>query len=223
MKKIILLLTIIIILTGCDKNNNEFYKNESNITNNNIEPKPEIENYKDENPVKVSLYQNTKKVTSYSTTPSNSKDIAVFDVYYTDIDKVTSTNTKTSYLKYYNEYENIDNHKNGFYITFEADGKKMESLILDASSTYALQPYMYVYLYDDVNQAPNTYYSHLKKEDMNEKTIISSIKLFLAYETEKISSPITLTVFTYDTLDDFTEDNIYRGNSSYTIEIDLKK
>ena len=99
----------------------------------------------------------------------------------------------------------------------------MESLILDASSTYALQPYMYVYLYDDVNQAPNTYYSHLKKEDMNEKTIISSIKLFLAYETEKISSPITLTVFTYDTLDDFTEDNIYRGNSSYTIEIDLKK
>lgn len=222
MKKIILLITIIFILTSCHKENNEL-KNESNISNNNIEIEEEIETYKDENPVKVALYENSKKVTSYSTTLREKKDIASFDVYYTDIDKVTSSNTKTNYLKYYNEYENLNNHKNGFYISFEVEGKKMESLILDAKGTYSLQPYMYVYLYDDINQDPNTYYSHLKKEDMNDNTIISSIKLYLAYEVDKITSPITLTVFTYDTLDDFDESNLYRGNSSYTIEIETKK
>lgn len=225
MKKIILLITIFTILTGCTHKKNNISK--ENINNEVIQDIPsekteEIEEYKDNNPVKVALYRNSKKVTSYSTTLSNSKDIAVFDVYYTDVDKVSSSNTKTNYLKYYNEYENIDNHKNGFYITFEADGKKMESLILDAKGTYSLQPYMYVYLYDDINQEPNTYYSHLTKKDMNENTIISSIKLYLAYETEKISSPITLTVFTYDGEDDFNEDNLYRGNSSYTIEIEAK-
>lgn len=222
MKKIILIITIIIILTGCQKTNNEF-KNESNIINDNIEPEQELETYKDENPVKVSLYQNSKKVTSYSTTLSNFKDIAVFDIYYTDIDATDSSNTKTNYLKYYNEYENIENNKNGFYITFEVEGTKIEHLVLDPTSKHAMTPYLYVYLYDDINQKPNTYYSHLEKEDINENTIISSIKLFLAQEGSKITSPISLTVFTYDSQDDFTEDNTYRGNSSYTIEIDLKK
>lgn len=226
MKKIILILTLITVLTGCQSNNSNLTnetKNENSISNEVIEDIPKEPPYVDNNNVKVSLYNGKKKATSYSITLTGKQDIGVFDVYYTDIDKVNSTNTKTNYLKYFNDYENIENHKNGFYITFEADGKKMESLILDASDTYNLQPYLYVYLYDDINQAPNSYYSHLKKSDMNESTIISSIKLYLAYEVEKITSPITLTVFTYDTEDDFTEDNLYRGNSSYTIEIETKK
>ena len=57
---------------------------------------------------------------------------------------------------------------------------------------------------------------------MNESTIISSIKIFSAETGTKITSPITLTVFTYDNLDDITEDNHYRGNSSYTITINTK-
>ena len=225
MKKIILFLTLITILTGCQSNNNltNEISNIPTIADEIIEDIPEEPEYIDNNNVKVSLYNGKNKATSYSITLTGKKDIGVFDVYYTDIEKLNSSNTKTNFLKYYNEYENIENHKNGFYITFEADNKKMESLILDASDTYNLEPYLYVYLYDDIHQEPNTYYSHLKKKDMNESTIISSIKLYLAYEVEKITSPITLTVFTYDTEDDFDEFNLYRRNSSYTIEIETKK
>ena len=85
-----------------------------------------------------------------------------------------------------------------------------------------MTPYLYIYLYDDVNQAPNTYYSHLEMKDFNDSTIISSIKLFLAQEGIKITSPITMTVFTYNGDEDFDENNRYRGNSSYTIIIDIK-
>ena len=81
---------------------------------------------------------------------------------------------------------------------------------------------MYIYLYDDINQTPGTFYSHLEPEDMKDNTIISSIKLFLAQEGSKISSPITLTVFTYDGDEDFTEEKKYRGISSYTINIETK-
>ena len=127
-----------------------------------------------------------------------------------------------NYLKYYNQYENIKNHKTGFYISFEAEGKTIEQLILDPSAKHAMTPYLYVYLYDAVNQKDGAYYSHLEPVDMKEDTIISSIKLFLAEETYKITSPITITAFTYNDEEDFTEDNKYRGISSYTVVIETK-
>lgn len=222
MKKIITLITLILILTGCNINN-EKKNNLSNATNNDEIDIPKEEIYIDNNNVKIALYQGKNKVTSYSTTLSNFKDIGTFQAYYTDIDSLDSSNIKHNYQKYYNQYENINNHKTGFYISFEAEGKTIEHLILDPTSKHAMTPYLYVYLYDGVNQKDGVYYSHLEKEDMKENTIISSIKLFLAQEGSKISSPITFTVFTYDDMSDFTEDNKYRGNSSYTITIETKQ
>ena len=224
MKKIIIYICLISLLSGCQKNNpnNEIHNAEIN-QDNIIENNTKVEQYIDNNSVKVALYEGKSKITSYSTTLANFKDIAVFDIYYTDIDKLDSSNTKSNYQKYYQEYENIDNHKTGFYISFEAEGKTIEHLVLDPTSMHAMTPYLYIYLYDDVNQTPGTYYSHLEPDDMNDSTVISSIKLFLAQQGSKISSPISITVFTYDGIDDFTEDNKYRGNSSYTIEIKTKQ
>ena len=41
-------------------------------------------------------------------------------------------------------------------------------------------------------------------------------------KSTEITSPITITAFSYDTEDDFTKDNHYRGTSSYTIKIEIK-
>lgn len=213
MKKAILLFSIFLLLTSC-KNNTEYTFKEINIDEN-----IKIDNYIDDNPIKVSLYQGNQKVKSYKTTLGNFKEIGVFNVYYTNKEKLDSSNIKYNYQKYYNEYQNISNYKTGFYITFEVNDKKIEKLILDPTSKHSMEPYMYVYLYDDINQAPGTFYSHLEPDDMKENTIISSIKLFFPQNGYAITSPITLTVFTYDSDDDFTEDNHYRGKSSYTIEI----
>lgn len=216
MKRIILFISIFILLTGCQS------KEENTFKEIDIDETIKTDNYVDNNPIKIALYENNYKVKSYSTTLSNFKEIAVFNIYYTNIDKLDSSNIKYNYQKYYNTYENIDNYKTGFYITFEAEGKKIEQLALDPTSKHAMTPYLYIYLYDDINQSPRSFYSHLEPTDMKENTIISSIKLFLAQEGSKISSPITLTVFTYDSEDDFNKDNKYRGISSYTIEIKTK-
>ena len=40
-------------------------------------------------------------------------------------------------------------------------------------------------------------------------------------DINKVTSPITLEAFTYDSADDFDEKGNYRGNSKYSIEIEL--
>ena len=210
------MLSIFLILTGCQTKEENTYKEID------IDETIKTDNYIDDNPIKVALYENNYKVKSYNATLGNFKEIAVFNVYYTNIDTLNSSNIKYNYQKYYQEYENIDNYKTGFYISYEAEGNKVEKLILDPTSKHSMAPYVYIYLYDDVNQATGTFYSHLEPEDMKENTIISSIKLFLAHKGTSITTPITLTVFTYNGDEDFTEDGKYRGISSYTIEIQTK-
>lgn len=217
MKKTFLLLSIF-FLTSCQINNKTTYEYED-IT---IDESIKMDNYVDDNPIKVALYEDNHIVKSYHTTLSNFKEIAVFNIYYTNIELLDSSNIKYNYQKYFNQYKNIDNYKTGFYFTFEADNKKIEQLALDPTSKHSMDPYLYIYLYDDVNQAPGTFYSHLEPSDIKDNTIISSIKLFLAGEGTKITSPITMTVFTYNDKSDFTKDGHYRGTSSYTINIETK-
>ena len=58
----------------------------------------------------------------------------------------------------------------------------------------------------------------IDKDEYNESTLITSIKLTGSTKTDKITSDITLTAFTYDS-DDFDENNEYRGISKYTTTI----
>lgn len=215
MKKILIILTLFLFLTGCNNTNKTNDKFKEIFIDDTIK----TDNYVDNNNVKIGIYEGTNLVKSYNTTLSNFKDIAVFNIYYTNKEKLDSSNVKYNYQKYLNNYENIDNHKNGFYITYEAEGKIIEELILDPKSMHKMAPYLYIYLYDDINQIEGSFYSHLETKDMKDNTIISSIKLFTAHKGTSITSPITLTAFTYNDDNDFTEDNHYRGTSSYTIEI----
>ena len=48
---------------------------------------------------------------------------------------------------------------------------------------------------------------------------MSSIKLMATSNTKEIDGDIKLTVFTYDTMEDFDANNNYRGSSSFTTSI----
>lgn len=220
MKKI--LITLLIILTiGCT--NKEIEKKETK-TNNEEEIKEEtiepiVEEYQDVNPIIVGLYNNGKLVKTYNKKFHDATDIASFNVIYSNDKDLGSTNLKKNWNKYYSKYENVENYHIGFLLEFEADGKKIENLILDPSAKYKAGPYVFVYLYDGIHQKDGVRYSHLEMEDVKDDTIYAGIKLYLSSKTNKITSPITLTVFTYDDESDFDENNHYRGNSHYTITI----
>jgi len=215
MKKYLLLIIIVLLITGCTFNKENDIKEVSNEPD--ITPKP-VDTYKDDNPIEVGLYMNGKLVHEYETKIVDEEDIASFDVYFTNEEDVGSSSTKKNFNKYYNNYENIDKYKIGYYISFETADEKKEVILLDPSKMYDLY-YIFTYLYDDIHQADGAWYSHVEMEDVKDDTIYSSIKLYAGGKTDKITSPITLTVFTYDDEDDFDENGYYRGNSSYTVTI----
>lgn len=213
MKKYLILIILLLTITSCKDDKTENIEvpeiNETTIT-------PYIDN----NPIKVGLYQNNKLIKEYKTpTNENHKEIGVFNILYTNEEQLNNNSIKYNFNKYYNQYKNIDNYKIGFYISFEAEGKKIEKTILGPEDKHSMTPYLYNYLYDDIHQEDGVWYSHIEPEDMKENTIFSSIKLYSAQEGSKIKYPINLTVFTYDSNDDFNELGYYRGNSYYTITI----
>lgn len=220
MKKKIILIFIIILLTGCTNKLDNKNKVDVKI----IEPdiiEPTVPPYVDDNPITVGLYQNGYLVSNIDTPFYDKTDITSVDVYFTNEEYTGSTWTKYNFNKYYANYENIEKYKIGFFVSFTADGEKHECTLLDPSIMFVFNPYIFIYMYDDVHQADGAFYSHLEMSDVKDDTIYSSIKL-TGIETANIESPITLTVFTYDGDEDFDSDGNYRGNSKYTITINRK-
>ena len=218
MKKICVIIVFLILLSGCSKNN------EKNI-HKEIEKKTEIvediPNYKDNNPVKIAFYENGKILKDYSTSPKPETEIGVFSVLFTNDNEINNTNFKTAFNNYYNQYENKEKYKIGYYIKFNVGDKIIEKTITDPTSIFSLTPYLCVYLYDDIHQPDGAWYSHVEEADVKENTLYTSIKLFMVEDINKITSPIILETFTYDSEDDFDENGNYRGNSKYSIEIKL--
>lgn len=214
MKKILIIIILLFTLTSCTKKQNDPINLDDTLNIN-------ISTYKDDNPIKVGLYVDEYLSKEYTTTKTNMQDITVFNVYYTNKEKLENNYIKYNFNKYYNEYENIDKYKIGFIISFSVNDKTYHEQILTPDCEYLFAPYIYIYLYDDIHQTPNTWYSHLLKEEVNDDTIYSSIKLFKADHANEITSPITLSVFTYDK-DDFDNNHNYIGSSIYTTTINIQ-
>lgn len=214
MKKILIIIILLFTLTSCTKKPNDPINLDDTLNIN-------ISTYKDDNPIKVGLYVDEYLSKEYTTTKTNMQDIAVFNIYYTNKEKLENNYIKYNFNKYYNEYENIDKYKIGFIISFSVNDKTYREQILTPDCEYLFAPYIYIYLYDDIHQTPNTWYSHLLKEEVNDDTIYSSIKLFKADRANEITSPITLSVFTYDK-DDFDNNHNYIGSSIYTTTINIQ-
>lgn len=218
-KKIILLI-VVIFVSGCNKEVSNI-KVEEDIPSSN-----DVEEYIDDNNIKLGLFlydgkYNNKHVLedTYYTDFISGVDIGSFEVFLTDEKIINGNKFKDTWNKYYNTYENIENYKVGFNIKFILnDGTSFNSNFLEPD-IYKFSEYFYVYLYDDVNQEDNSYYSHL--ETMNDNNILTSIKLYAVDGINKVEN-IILSAFTYDSEDDFDNNN-YRGNSIYVIRIKRNK
>ena len=212
MKTKVLVLIMLLLITGCKKEEQkEIIEQEQEEI---IEEK-----YIDDNPITIGIYENDINLIKEYKLNKVSNNEVIFSFYYTNQENLGNRRQKENWYKYFNEYQNINDYKIGFHFSFYVGEEKIEKTILKPD-IYAFNPYFYIYIYDDINQPDNTFYSHLEETDINENTIFSAIKIFLV-EPELITSNITFTVFTYNDLDDFDEDNNYRGNSKYSVDIEL--
>ena len=212
--KVVLVITILLI-TGCNKKEKEPVKEIEDVQ------EEVIDNYVDNNPIILGIYENDYSlVKDYYTTKIGDKDL-FFTTYYTNDDALIGGRTKYKWYEYYNKYDNIENYKIGYNISFKVGEEEISKNITYIEDEYIFDPYFYVYLYDDIHQLDGAWYSHITKDKVNDNTIFTSIKIYLV-EPAGITSPITLTAFTYDSEDDFDTNGNYRGISKYQITINWK-
>ena len=224
MKKILYLILILLVLTGCNKQ-------EEDITLNNNEPKveekedlEEEEKYIDNNPIKIAFYKKEndiyQKLYRYESKVVSMSEVGVFSIILSDEDEVIGSSIKSLYNSKKEEIENFDNYKIGFNIKFTLNnGTEVNENILRPLDygSYGFSPYLYAWIYDDVNTTG--WHSHIEENEYSDNTVMSSIKLMWGPASADIESAIELSVFTYDE-DDFDDNGYYRGVSKFTTVIE---
>lgn len=117
----------------------------------------------------------------------------------------------------WNSQGEFSDAKIGFYISFQLDdGTEISQTVLKPSDAAWFYDYLEIYLYDDIHQTG--WYSHLEDSDIQENTVISSIKLTSGSKISHVGT-IFLTAFIYNSTDNFDETGMYIGNVSETIAI----
>ena len=218
MKKLILLF-LIILATGCEKEPFEEIKD--------IEEKPTLNEsvvtYVDQNPLNIGLYtrSNGKYTlwTEYKTKVTNNKDINTFQIVPSIKSELTYQGRYVDFIeKLWNEIT-ID-YKLGIVLEYSLkDNTSIKHVVYDPSNTLKYQDYFQVYLYDAIAHKNDKWYSHITNEEFSEDSFITSFKIAAGKKNDEVIYPIKLSVFTYDTEDDFDENNNYRGKSIYSINI----
>ena len=179
--------------------------------------------YKDLNTTPISIYKlngNTlTKLTESTENLVSMQDIGIFQIYPSNEDTISINSFGQNFYDEWSKYNTNNNLKIGFNIKYELNnGEKLSYNVLSPSNNFDHCEYLMNYLYDDYANQGKGFYSHIEDKDLNENTLYTSIKLQSSGQINDIKDKIELTVFTYDTEDDFL-DNEYRGNSKFTYTI----
>ena len=228
MKKVLIIILLCISLCGCIKKETKEENKKEEKKETKEEVKEQIPVYQDLNTTPISIYKlNSNSLTKLSrinTTLRNEDDIGLFQVFPSNEDQISLTNSFSE--EYHNKwlsYKQLSPIKLGFNISFTTtSNEKISYNILSPTNTMDKWEYLYTYLYGDYVNRNKSFYSHIENDEYNEDTIFTAIKLQSGYKCTEIDSKILLTVFTYDTEDDFLN-NEYRGNSKYTLSICLNE
>jgi len=229
MKKILLLIVAFLIFNGCT--NKEKTVDHYNVKYEEPAPiKEETLKYEDFNNTDIGIYYyengSYNLVKQYKTIFENSSDVVVFDIYPSSNDYIEKNNYLENLYNIWTSLDNYDDLKIGFNLKYKLDdGKEISYNILDPDTALNYDiGHIYAWLYDDYKHRFDSWYSHIEQEEFNSgDKLFTSIKIY-ANNIDNIVTPITFTVFTYDSEDDIDENGNYRGNSSYSIEIcDINK
>lgn len=217
-KRIIKIIILLLILTGCKNQKQETKKVTKEPMNNIIEPTIE------EPSIDLGIYQNiegTRKLVEKLEIPfPKLQDMISLEIYYAKEQELIKGTQKNIWTNYKDKQENIEENRIGFHINFKTKNEEFDKTILKPQDVESIFNYIQIYLYDDIHQI-NSWYSHVTTEEFNDETIFTSIKLTGSIYIDEVVSPITLSVFSYKK-DEIEKENKYIGRNEYKIEINRK-
>ncbi len=218
-KKIIIVLVIIVLCCGCINTKKVEKKKKKKVD---VEYE---EKYKDLNNTPISFYSGSDggliKITKINKKLVPFEDIGIFQIYPSNEEVIgLSSGFGNSFYNEWMKYNTNNNLKIGFNIKFKDNDEEISYNILNPSNCMDKWEYVMNYLYDDYANRGKGFYSHIEENEYNENTLFTSIKIQSNDKALNIKDKIVVTVFTYDSDDDFL-DGEYRGNSSSTLTICL--
>ncbi|MBQ7715001.1 MAG: hypothetical protein IJT70_03925 [Clostridia bacterium] len=157
---------------------------------------------------RASLYDNTyyeygvrfdyAKIADYSDDMSGGRDICVLSGFPSEEPLLSGVDLGAVYFSCLREAGLPEDVKMGYLLRFDTPEGKCEKLILRPSDiTDDYSDYIEVYIYDDINQEPGAWYSHLLDGEYTEKTIVTSVKLTAGAKIAGVRD-LTLTAFCYE-------------------------
>lgn len=159
------------------------------------------------------------RITEFVSTRVAKKDIDCFEIFASQKAMLTGSSFASIWNQAWAEYPHTEGTKIGFHITFSlANGQEVSKQLRKPSDAASFFDYLEIYMYDDIHQAPGVWYTHLEDKDMQENTIISSIKLTSGSKISQVGD-ITLTAFLYQGDQCFDAQGQYFGTVLESITI----
>ena len=159
------------------------------------------------------------RITEFTARRTAKTDIDCFEVFASGEDRVEGSSFRAMWTQTWEAHDAPETAKIGFHIRFEtSDGQVISKVILKPSDAAEFYGFLEVYLYDDVNQTPGVFYSHLEDGQMTDSTVITSIKLTSGSRIAEVGD-IELTAFIYTGDECFDADGSYIGTVLSTVVI----
>ncbi len=161
------------------------------------------------------------RVTTFTSPWTPGKDIDCFEAIACTEQTLLGGSFRRVWQSQWDRYPQADAYRIGFTLSFTlASGQQVYKTILGpADITEDFTRYVEVYLYDDIHQQAGVRYSHLLESEMDEQTLITSIKLTAGKEIEQVQA-IQLQAFVYRNENEFdAQTGVYTGPGGCTISI----
>ena len=177
------------------------------------------------------------KVTHVDKEWTPEEDLESFGAFCSTQDSFPFTSEMEAHNELWNSIETEKDYKIGYELSFDVDGDHKVITILKPGDIETnedlfngnypedgdysdITGYMGVWVYDDMHQEPGASYIHITQEEVNDNTLLTSIKLRPTPQSEQISN-LVLKAFTYSSEDEFDKDGHYIGG--YASEVDFSK
>lgn len=149
-------------------------------------------------------------------------DIVSFEVYNSSEAFLRGNVFLNIWPKLWESWEHSSDYRIGYTIDFTLNNgtKKIHQNVVTPDDTLIWKDYIELYLYDDLHQQIDVWYSHVEPEDYTDETILTSVKFTAGREFEAIDDEILLTAYFYKKDgSEFDSEGNYTGNTCVRVLI----
>lgn len=235
---VVLIVIIIIVLVSCSNKRKQPVTPAPPIGSQVQEPTPVKPAIKNEKPIRL-YTMNYGDMTCYHTTSvskpwSEYEDLESFGAFYSTADSFPFTNETQAHNDTWKSLTTETTYKIGYELSFDVNGEHKVCTIrkpediknnpdlymgdYPGSGDYSgITGYIGCWIYDDLNQDDN-WYIHLEPADMNENTLITSIKIRPTPQSDAVSN-LVLRAYSYSSEEEFDENGVYIGDYAASVTI----